>query len=52
MRIHLVDLELKGQYVKKTKKDRNVLYYYEKENKKSDHISPVMTTKFDFKINK
>ena len=52
VRIHLVDLETDGQYVKKTKKDRNVLYFYDKDHKKSDHISPVMTSKFDFKTNK
>jgi hypothetical protein len=52
VRIHLVDLETDGQYVKKTKKDRNVLYFYDKDHKKSDHISPVMTSKFDFKANK
>lgn len=52
VRIHLVDLDADGQYMKKTKKDRNVLFYYDKDHKKSDHISPVMTTKFDFKINK
>ena len=52
VRIHLVDLDADGQYLKKTKRERNVLYYYDKEGKKSDHISPIMTTRFDFKVNK
>ncbi|CAF0887332.1 unnamed protein product [Brachionus calyciflorus] len=49
VRVHIVDLDADGQYVKKIKKDRNTLIYYEKENRKLDYVSPIMTTPFDFK---
>lgn len=51
VRVHIVDLDMDGQYVKNANK-RNVLSYYEKENVKRDYIAPLMTTPYDFKVNK
>jgi jouberin len=43
---------MEGQYVMKVNKERNVLYYYEQDNRKLDYISPIMTTQYDFKQNR
>ncbi|RNA40529.1 jouberin isoform X2 [Brachionus plicatilis] len=52
VRVHILDLDTDGQYVKKTKRDRNTLVYYEKENRKLDFISPISSTPYDFKKNR
>ncbi len=77
VRVHIIDLDMDGEYVKKLDKyihfsylklvlltnkfqqkklyfsrERNVLCYYEKENRRTDYVPPIMTTPFDFKSNR
>uniref|UniRef100_A0A3B4B6Z3 SH3 domain-containing protein n=1 Tax=Periophthalmus magnuspinnatus TaxID=409849 RepID=A0A3B4B6Z3_9GOBI len=49
VKVHVVD-EITGQYVKKEDCHRPVSSFY--ENESVDHILPIMTQPFDFKINK
>jgi jouberin len=51
VRVHIIDLDMEGQYVKNLNR-QNVLLYYEKENIKRDYIPPIMTTPYDFKVNR
>lgn len=52
IKIHLVDLNNNGQYIRKLDKNRHVNCFYEKNNSNTDYIMPVLTTPFDFKANK
>ncbi|XP_014681830.1 PREDICTED: jouberin-like isoform X1 [Priapulus caudatus] len=51
VKVHVID-GATGQYMKKFNKERSVTSYYEMQNRTVDHILPIATQPFDFKIRK